>query len=77
MKKRLTKVFGSQLAGEAYTALPGHLPLNVVLKSGSTLFGKLQRQTGKKIEIADNRFHKHTLDVNDIDVVVYDYPSTY
>lgn len=77
MKKRLTKVFGSQLAGEEYTILPGHLPLSVVLKSGSTLFGKLQSQTGEKIEISDNRFHKHTLDVNDIDVVVYDYPSTY
>ncbi len=77
MRKRLAKVFGSQLSGEERATLPGHLSLSVVLKSGHTLFGKLHRQTGERIEITDNRFHKHALDINDIDVVVYDYPSTY
>ncbi len=77
MRKRLTKVFGSQLSGEERAILPGHLPISVVLKSGHTLFGKLRSQTRERIEITDNRFHRHTLDINDIDVVVYDYPSTY
>lgn len=77
MRKRLTRVFGDQLSGKECAALPGDLPLSVVLKSGHTLFGKLRSQTPEKIEIIDNRFHRHALDINDIDVVVYDYPSTY
>ncbi|ODS79248.1 MAG: hypothetical protein ABS46_16045 [Cytophagaceae bacterium SCN 52-12] len=77
MRKRLTKVFGGQLSGEEHVILPGHLPLSVVLKSGHTLFGKLLSQTRERIEITDNRFHRHALDIKDIDVVVFDYPSTY
>lgn len=77
MRKRLTKIFGEQLSGAEHAVLPGDLPLNVVLKSGDTLFGKLLRQTREQIEIADNRFQRHMLSVDEIDVIVYDYPSTF
>jgi len=77
MRKRLIKVFESQLTGEKRALLPEQIPLNIVLKSGHTLFGKLQSQSLEKIKITDKRFHQHTLDIKDIDVVVYDYPSSY
>lgn len=77
MKKRLVRIFGERLSGNSPVILPGDIPLNVVLKSGDTLFGRLQHQDEGKISIQDNRFHPHTIEIQNIDVVIYDQPSSY
>ncbi len=77
MKKRLIRIFGEQLGGDTPAILPLHTPLNVVLRSGDTLFGEVEDQTTERIKIQDNRFHQHTIAIPDIDVIVYDYVSPY
>lgn len=77
MRKRLVKVFGEQLSGSSPSPLPPDIPVSVVLKSGDTLFGKLEEQSSLEIRICDARFHKHLIRVPDIDVVIYDHPSPY
>jgi hypothetical protein len=77
MKKRLTKIFGDQLISSQAIALPQSTALHVVLKSGDTLLGKLIEQTAEVLQIQDNRFHLHRLELAQIDVVVFDYPSSW
>lgn len=77
MKKRLTKIFGDQLSGEKPEILPTDTPLNVVLKSGDTLFGNLITQNQTGIMIRDHRFHLHDISISKIDVIVFDYPSSW
>lgn len=77
MKKRLTRIFGDQLKKGSSKPIPPDTPVNVVLKTGETLFGRLINQNEASIRIEDQRFHPHEIALSRIDVIVFDYPSSW
>lgn len=77
MKKRLTRVFANQLSGNAPAVLPQGIPLHVVLKTGDTLMGDLIEQNPSDLLIRDRRFHRHVVALAQVEVVVFDYPSSW
>ncbi|GAA4437585.1 hypothetical protein GCM10023091_17020 [Ravibacter arvi] len=77
MKKRLTRVFGERLSGETPVTLPKNTPVNVVKRTGDTLFGRVTQQSSTRLLLEDNRFHPHSIPIPDIDVVVYDMPAPF
>ncbi len=76
MRKRLTKIFGTQIISQ-FPNLPEGVTLNVVLKNGHTFFGKPEAVTPDTLHIRDNRNHPHAIPVTAIDLIIYDTVNAY
>ena len=70
MSKRLIRIQGA----DAFNKLTGlvNTEINVVLKDGTTYFGKLQTISQDTVIIRDTREHIHTLPLGTIHEIVMD-----
>lgn len=72
MKKRLVRIFRDQITSGDKVSIPEDLPVNVILKSGETYFGRIEKIDRQSVRLCDGRFHKHTIAIPEIDQIVYD-----
>jgi hypothetical protein len=75
MSKRLIRV--------AAADVPARLPelsgqdLNVVLRSGNTYFGRLVSASAEVLTLRDTRGHWHSIQVPELEEIIYDRVSPY
>ncbi|TAE97258.1 MAG: hypothetical protein EAZ70_09690 [Runella slithyformis] len=70
MGKRMIRIGGHQVAERV--AELGNRSVNVVLKSGHTVYGQFKKADDYFIYVHDNRSHPHILAFTQIDEVIYD-----
>ena len=75
MGKRMIRVFNGQLAAQITQLL--HRQLNVVLKSGHTIYGQLEKTENGLLFVRDARFHLHTLAVTQVEEIIYDQSAAF
>jgi len=73
MRKRLVRIFRDQLSPVDKVEIPKDYPISVVLKTGDTLYGKLEDRNENQLQLQDGRFHRHIIPVPDIDLIIYDF----
>jgi small nuclear ribonucleoprotein (snRNP)-like protein len=75
MGKRIVRITSSQLPERV--AELAQRQINVVLKSGQTVYGKFQKADNYFLLLHDNRAHLHTLAYTQIDEVIYDQSTAF
>ena len=75
MGKRMIRVLNGQILAQTTQLL--RQPLNVVLKSGHTIYGQLEKAENGLLFVRDARFHLHTLAITQVEEVIYDQSVDY
>ena len=71
----MIRVFNEQLPQQTTQLL--NQPMNVVLKSGHTIYGQLQKAENGLLFVRDARFHLHTIAMTQVEEVIYDQSAGY
>lgn len=73
MSKRLIRIFAPTLL----SSLPKFInqEVNVVQRTGHTVFGTLESFTDKLVIVKDSRSHVHKIDLAGVDEIIVDHQS--
>ena len=71
----MIRVFNGQLVAQTTQLL--HCWLHVVLKSGHTIYGQLEKAENGLLFVRDARSHLHTLAITQVEEVIYDQSAAF
>ncbi|MCJ8165831.1 hypothetical protein MKJ04_13345 [Pontibacter sp. E15-1] len=76
MGKRQKRIFRKDI--EAHTSeLLERQTVQVVLRSRVVMQGHLLHLTAEELQLQDQRFSKHTMPLDDVEEIIYDFEAPY